>query len=57
LVQQFFPWQLNNMGASTIFLFYAMSITIGLVALIKCLPETKNKSIEEIQSLLTVSRA
>lgn len=49
LVQQFFPWQLNNMGASNIFLFYAAMVGIGLLILYKYLPETKNMSIEEIQ--------
>ncbi|NHN38381.1 sugar porter family MFS transporter [Pseudomaricurvus alcaniphilus] len=51
-VQQFFPWQLTNMGAAEIFLFYAVAVTIGLVALFKLLPETKNKSIEEIEIAL-----
>ena len=51
-VQQFFPWQLTNMGARDIFLFYAITSAIGLVALFKLLPETKNKSIEEIELLL-----
>ncbi|AFV00519.1 sugar porter family MFS transporter [Simiduia agarivorans] len=51
-IQQFFPWQLNNMGAAEIFLFYAVSISIGLAVLAKILPETKNKSIEEIEAAL-----
>lgn len=50
LVQQFFPWQLANMGISTIFLFYASMVAVGLVILAKYLPETKNLSIEEIQN-------
>lgn len=52
LIQFFFPWQLANMGASTIFIFYASIVTIGLVILYKFLPETKNLSIEEIQKLM-----
>lgn len=51
-IQQFFPWQLNNMGAAEIFLFYAVSVSIGLAALTCLLPETKNKSIEEIEAEL-----
>ncbi|MEM6800067.1 MAG: sugar porter family MFS transporter [Bacteroidota bacterium] len=52
LVQQFFPWQLSIMGASEIFLFYAGLSGLGLLLLIKYLPETKNKSIEEIEIAL-----
>lgn len=48
-VQQFFPWQLANMGARDIFIFYAVSTFIGLVILYRILPETKNKTIEEIE--------
>lgn len=48
LVQQFFPWQLTNWGASSIFLFYAVCSAIGLGILMYTLPETKNKTIEEI---------
>ncbi|WP_341938276.1 sugar porter family MFS transporter [Marinimicrobium sp. C2-29] len=53
LVQQLFLWQLNNMGASMIFLFYAVCITIGVVIIARLMPETKNKSIEEIEASLS----
>ncbi len=49
LVQKFFPWQMENMGMSLIFLFYASIVGIGLVILFFSLMETKNMSIEEIQ--------
>ncbi|MEM6964808.1 MAG: MFS transporter [Bacteroidota bacterium] len=52
LIQQFFPWQLTNMGSRDIFLFYAVTSAIGLVALFKFLPETKNKTLEEIEAEL-----
>ena len=52
LIQQFFPWQLTNMGARDIFLFYAVTCIIGLLALFKLLPETKNKTLEEIEAEL-----
>ncbi|MEM8888219.1 MAG: sugar porter family MFS transporter [Bacteroidota bacterium] len=52
LIQQFFPWQLSIMGASEIFLFYAGLSGLGLILLLKYLPETKNKSIEEIEIAL-----
>ncbi len=57
LIQFFFPWQLANMGASTIFIFYASIVTIGLVILYRFLPETKNLSIEEIQKLMKHSES
>nr|MBX2878213.1 MFS transporter [Saprospiraceae bacterium] len=52
LVQQFFPWQLTHMGARDIFLFYAVAGAIGLAFLFKYLPETKNRSIEEIAEFM-----
>lgn len=54
-VQQFFPWQLAIMGVRDIFIFYGVLSTIGLVALISFLPETKNKTIEEIEAALMQS--
>ena len=51
-VQQFFPWQLTNMGARDIFVFYAITGMIGGLVLFKYLPETKGRSIEEIESML-----
>ncbi|QDS98492.1 MFS transporter [Adhaeretor mobilis] len=53
LVQKFFPWQMENMGMSFTFLFYAGTVAIGLVILFFTLKETKNMSIEEIQAALT----
>ena len=50
LTQLFFPWQLTHMGARDIFLFYTVTGAIGLVVLLKYLPETKNKTIEEIEA-------
>ncbi|WP_209065928.1 sugar porter family MFS transporter [Croceivirga sp. JEA036] len=52
LVQQFFPWQLNNMGVGAIFLFYASIVAIGLIILSIYLKETKGLTIEEIQKTL-----
>lgn len=52
LVQQFFPWQLATTGASNTFLFYAITVAIGLVILARYLVETKNMSIEAIQTAL-----
>lgn len=52
VVQQFFPWQLENMGMSAIFLCYGAVVAVGLVILFFTLKETKNMSIEEIQAAL-----
>ncbi|QQY83299.1 MFS transporter [Tamlana sp. s12] len=52
LTQLFFPWQLANMGASTIFMFYGGIVIIGLLILAKFLPETKNLTIEQIHEKL-----
>ncbi|WP_299184069.1 MFS transporter [uncultured Aquimarina sp.] len=53
LTQFFFPWQLANMGASMIFIFYGGLVLVGLVTLFRFLPETKNLTIEEIQEKLS----
>lgn len=52
LVQTFFPWQLENLGISSTLLFYASTVTIGLVILFIYLRETKNMTIEEVQLAL-----
>lgn len=51
-VQRFFPWQLTTFGAANTFLMYAICSSIGILLVLFILPETKNKSIEEIESLL-----
>ena len=57
LVNQFFPWQLTNMGAAEIFAFYATCVVLGFAVLFRILPETKNKSIEQIEAELAGARA
>ncbi|SET37731.1 MFS transporter, sugar porter (SP) family [Thalassotalea agarivorans] len=54
-VQQFFPWLLNNIGAADVFMFYAISGVVGFVFLYKLLPETKHKTIEQIEAELVAS--
>lgn len=52
LIQQFFPWQLENMGVANTFLNYGILAFIGMVFMFFFLPETKGKSIEEIEDQL-----
>lgn len=49
LVQLIFPWELSNLGnAMTFFLFGAIAL-IGFFVLLKILPETKGKSLEQLE--------
>lgn len=52
LVQQFFPWELNNLGNSVTYLIYALFAIIGLFFVYRILPETKGKSLEELEHQL-----
>ncbi|XPF94563.1 MFS transporter [Colwellia sp. RE-S-Sl-9] len=49
VVPLFFPWQLANMGAVSTFGLYLICCVIGLFFSYKVIPETKNKTIEEIE--------
>lgn len=48
-IQQFFPWQLENMGAANTFLYYGGVAIVGCIVMAFILPETKGKSIEAIE--------
>ncbi|MFT7285809.1 sugar porter family MFS transporter [Nonlabens sp.] len=49
LVQLIFPWELSNLGnALTFFMFGAIAL-VGFFILLKILPETKGKSLEELE--------
>ena len=52
LVTLLFPWQLENMGASATFLTYGVFAVIGLALIMRILPETKGRSLEELESIL-----
>ncbi len=51
-VQLVFPWELANIGNAGTFLIYGLFAVVGLVIVMRLLPETKGKSLEELQSLL-----
>ena len=49
IVQLVFPWELENFGNSVTFLIYGLFAIVGLVVVLKLLPETKGKSLEELE--------
>ena len=52
LVQLVFPWELANFGSATTFLIYGIFAVAGLVFVFTMVPETKGKSLEELESIL-----
>ena len=52
VVQLIFPWELNNLGSSTTFLIYGVFALFGLIFIISKVPETKGKSLEELEQIL-----
>jgi MFS transporter, SP family, arabinose:H+ symporter len=52
LVQLVFPWELATFGSSATFLIYGLFAAVGLVIIAITLPETKNKSLEELEGIL-----
>jgi MFS transporter, SP family, arabinose:H+ symporter len=50
--QQLFPWQMDRMGGAHTFFLYAVFAVIGLVLLAKVLPETRGRSLEELEDRL-----
>lgn len=52
LVQFVFPWELATLGSSGTFLLYGIFALIGLVFIWRLLPETKGRSLEELEAIL-----
>ena len=52
LVQLVFPWELSVLGSSMTFLIYGIFAVVGLIFILVLLPETKNKSLEELETIL-----
>ena len=52
LVQLIFPWELQNLGNSLTFLIYGLFAIVGLILVMRLLPETKGKSLEELEAEL-----
>lgn len=49
LVQLVFPWELTNLGTAPTFFIYGLFAAIGLLFILSKVPETKGKSLEELQ--------
>jgi SP family arabinose:H+ symporter-like MFS transporter len=52
LVQLVFPWQLATIGNAATFAIYAGFAVLGLLIMVRTLPETKGKSLEQLETLL-----
>lgn len=48
-VQFIFPWELSNLGNGLTYLIYGLFALVGFLILLRILPETKGKSLEEIE--------
>ena len=51
-VQWVFPWELSTIGSSATFLIYGILAFVGLAFIIMKLPETKGRTLEELESIL-----
>ncbi|MCJ7591615.1 MAG: sugar porter family MFS transporter [Woeseiaceae bacterium] len=51
-VQLVFPWELENLGNSGTFLIYGLFAIVGFIIVMRILPETKGRSLEELEQLL-----
>jgi sugar porter (SP) family MFS transporter len=52
VVQLVFPWELSNLGNSLTFFIFGIIALTGFFVLAKILPETKGKSLEELEKIL-----
>ncbi|MBQ4818555.1 sugar porter family MFS transporter [Aquimarina sp. MMG016] len=48
-VQQVFPWELSNLGNAMSFFIFGAIALVGFFVLLKVLPETKGKSLEQLE--------
>jgi MFS family permease len=52
-VQFIFPWELSTIGSALTFLIYGLFAFAGLIFIIRVIPETKGKSLEELEATLS----
>lgn len=53
LVQLIFPWELTNIGTAPTFLIYGLFASLGLFFILVKVPETKGKTLEDLEIFLT----
>jgi sugar porter (SP) family MFS transporter len=51
-VQQIFPWELSVLGPAGTFLIFGVFATLAFIFTIRFIPETKGKSLEELEEIL-----
>lgn len=49
IIQLIFPWELSNLGNAMSFLLFGAVAFVGFFIMLKIVPETKGKSLEEIE--------
>ena len=52
-VQFMFPWELANLGNALTFLIYGLFALLGLVLVVWLIPETKGKTLEQLETELS----
>ncbi len=52
LIQLLFPWELARIGSAGTFLIYGLFAIAGLLLVLRLVPETRGRSLEELESLL-----
>lgn len=52
VVQFVFPWEMDRLGGARTFFIYALFAVLGVILLAKFLPETRGRSLEELEESL-----
>jgi MFS family permease len=56
IVQLIFPWELENFGPTATFLIYGSFAIVGLIFIMRILPETKGRSLEQLEADLVTNK-
>ncbi len=57
LVQFIYPWEIANFGAAMTFLTFGIFAFAGFILVLIFVPETRGRSLEELEQLFTLGRA